>query len=181
LAGPRPAPVAAKIALPIAGARACSLVRAIRLALSRPGFLFAARGHHRGIPGLVRADVAASCLGECLGGVGEGVAGGDRNLKLPVLHREFDWTDFLGVAAPQPSGQFPAVPHPSASHISGKDRGGAAGLAHVVSPIAKRRPDRKSSRWPELRSGEELANTPVVKARRCLTTSRASSRRPIWA
>jgi hypothetical protein len=31
--------------------------------------------------------VAASCLGECLGGVGEAVAGGDRNLKLPVLYR----------------------------------------------------------------------------------------------
>ena len=26
-----------------------------------------------------------------------------------------------------------------------------AGLVHVVSPIAKRRPDRKSSRWPEFR------------------------------
>src|SRR5262249_5527593 len=37
------------------------------------------------------ADVAASCLGGCLGGVGEAVAGGDRNLKLPVLEalREF--------------------------------------------------------------------------------------------
>ena len=31
------------------------------------------------------ADVTASCLGECLGGGGEAVAGGDRNLKLPVL------------------------------------------------------------------------------------------------
>ena len=39
------APVAAKIALPIAGARTRSLVRAIGLALSRPSFLFAARGH----------------------------------------------------------------------------------------------------------------------------------------
>jgi hypothetical protein len=29
------------------------------------------------------ADVAAGCLGECLGGVGEAVAGGDRNLKSP--------------------------------------------------------------------------------------------------
>ena len=116
-----------------------------------------------------------------LGGVGEAVAGGDRILKLPVLYRGFNWTDFLGVAAPQPSGQFPAVPHPSAGHISGKDRGETAGLGYVVSPIARRRPDRKSSRWPELRSGEKLSNTPVVKARRRSTISRASSRRPIWA
>jgi hypothetical protein len=37
------------------------------------------------------ADVAAGCLGECLGGVGEAVASGDRNLQLPVseLLREF--------------------------------------------------------------------------------------------
>jgi hypothetical protein len=37
------------------------------------------------------ADVAASSLGECLGGIGEAVAGGDRNLKLPVPEslREF--------------------------------------------------------------------------------------------
>jgi hypothetical protein len=37
------------------------------------------------------ADVAASCLGECLGGVGEAVAGGDRNPNLPVSEslREF--------------------------------------------------------------------------------------------
>jgi hypothetical protein len=27
-------------------------------------------------------------------------------------------------------------------HIGGEDRGEAAGLAHVVSPAAKRRPDR---------------------------------------
>jgi hypothetical protein len=39
-----------------------------------------------------------------------------------------------------------------AGHISGKDRSVAAGLAHVVSPIAKRSPDRKSSRWPELQT-----------------------------
>jgi len=37
------------------------------------------------------AGVAANCLGECLSGVGEPVAGGDRDLKLPVpeLPREF--------------------------------------------------------------------------------------------
>src|SRR5215475_4192636 len=28
--------------------------------------------------------VAAGCLGECLGGIGEAVAGGDRDLQLPV-------------------------------------------------------------------------------------------------
>src|SRR5216683_7767574 len=37
------------------------------------------------------AGVAAGCLSERLGGVGEAVAGGNRNLKLPVpeLLREF--------------------------------------------------------------------------------------------
>ena len=31
-------------------------------------------------------------------------------------------------------------------HIGGEDRGKPARLAHVVSPAARRRPDRKSSR-----------------------------------
>jgi len=31
-------------------------------------------------------------------------------------------------------------------HIGGEDRGETAGLAHVFSPAAKRRPDRRSSR-----------------------------------
>jgi hypothetical protein len=31
-------------------------------------------------------------------------------------------------------------------HIGGEDRGEAAGLAHVVSPAARRRPDSNSSR-----------------------------------
>ena len=36
-------------------------------------------------------------------------------------------------------------------HIGGEDRGEAAGLAHVVSPAARRRPDRNSSRSAGLR------------------------------
>jgi hypothetical protein len=38
-----------------------------------------------------------------------------------------------------------------ALHISGKDRSETSGLAHAVSPVAKRRPDRKSSRCAGLR------------------------------
>ena len=50
---------------------------------------------------------------------------------------------------------FPAeaaagVQHHVALSIVGTDRM-LAGLAHVVSPIAKRRPERRSSRWPESR------------------------------
>jgi hypothetical protein len=44
------------------------------------------------------AGVAANCLSECLGSVGEPVAGGDRDLKLrvPELPREFAQLDFVG-------------------------------------------------------------------------------------
>ncbi len=38
-----------------------------------------------------------------------------------------------------------------AGDIGREDRGEAAGLAHVASPIASRRPDRYSSRCPVLR------------------------------
>ena len=94
-----------KIALPIAGARARSLVRAIGLALSRPGFLFAPRtstGAFQGWSGREddgSAGVAASCLGECLGGVGEAVAGGDRNPKPPVLEALREFAQLVSVRA----------------------------------------------------------------------------------
>ena len=42
----------------------------------------------------------------------------------------------------------------SGRNLLAAEAGEAVGLAHVVSPIAKRRPDRKSSRWPELRIWE---------------------------
>ena len=38
-----------------------------------------------------------------------------------------------------------------ARHIGGEDHGEAAGLAHSVSPAARRRPERKSSRWSGFR------------------------------
>ena len=36
-------------------------------------------------------------------------------------------------------------------HVSGEDRGEAAGLGHVASPAARRRPDSKSSRCSAFR------------------------------
>ena len=44
-------------------------------------------------------------------------------------------------------------------HIGGEDRGETAGLAHVASPAAKRRPDRNSSRCSGLRNGRSLGTT----------------------
>jgi len=38
-----------------------------------------------------------------------------------------------------------------ARHIGGEDHGEAVGLAHSVSPAARRRPERKSSRWSGFR------------------------------
>jgi hypothetical protein len=38
-----------------------------------------------------------------------------------------------------------------ARHIGGKDRGETARLAHASSPVASRRPDRKSSRYSVFR------------------------------
>ena len=55
------------------------------------------------------------------------------------------------------------------------------GLAHVASPAARRRPDKYSSRCSRLRNIEPLATTIGVMARNRVTTSRASSSRPIWA
>ena len=48
------------------------------------------------------ADVAAKCLGECLGGVGEAVAGGDRNLKLPVPESLREFAQLVSVRASRP-------------------------------------------------------------------------------
>src|SRR4249919_3868216 len=48
------------------------------------------RSHLLGFPGWSGREgdrpggVAAGCLGECLGGIGEAVAGGDRDLQLSV-------------------------------------------------------------------------------------------------
>jgi hypothetical protein len=36
-------------------------------------------------------------------------------------------------------------------HISGEDRGETAALAHGASPAARRKPERKSSRWSGFR------------------------------
>ena len=57
--------------------------------------------------------------------------------------------DQLGAQSLEPRQRaFLVRPHQAriAGHIGGKDRGEAAGCGHVVSPIASRRPDRKSSR-----------------------------------
>ena len=43
------------------------------------------------------------------------------------------------------------------SDISGEDRGEAAGLAHVVSPAARRRPDGSSSRCSAYHDGADGA------------------------
>ncbi len=67
------------------------------------------------------------------------------------------------------------------SHIGGKDRGKATGLGHSVSPIARRRPDRNSSRSSGLRYCRSLGTTRGVMARSFATISPASSSRPIWA
>jgi hypothetical protein len=68
-----------------------------------------------------------------------------------------------------------------ACHIGCQDRGETAGLAHVASPAAKHRPDRKSSRSSGLRKGRSLGTTRGVVARSRETIARASSSRPIWA
>ena len=61
------------------------------------------------------------------------------------------------------------------------DRGEAAGLAHIPSPAAERRPDRKSSRCSGFRKGMTLDTTTGVISRNRVTISRASSSRCIWA
>src|SRR5260370_30195460 len=76
--------------------------------------------------------------------------------------------DYLNTDRPQPvEGAFlvspdqPRIP----SHICGEDRGEAAGLPHVISPAAKRRPDINSSRSSGLRKGGALRTTTGVKGR----------------
>ena len=68
-----------------------------------------------------------------------------------------------------------------ACDIGCEDRRETAGLAHVSSPAAKRRPDRNSSRSFGLRKGTSLGTTRAVMARSRATTARASSSLPIWA
>ena len=68
-----------------------------------------------------------------------------------------------------------------ARHIGREDRRETAGLAHVASPAAKRRPDRNSSRSAGLRNCAALGTICGVIARSRVTIARASSRRPIWA
>src|SRR6266446_1839437 len=60
-------------------------------------------------------------------------------------------------------------------HIGGEDRGETAGLAHVSSPAARRRPDRNSSRSSGLRKGRLSGTTRGVMARSFATIARASS------
>ena len=66
-------------------------------------------------------------------------------------------------------------------HVCGEDRGEAAGLAHSVSPVTMRRPDRNSSRWSGLRNNLTVGITLGVMTRNRATTSRASFNRPICA
>ena len=68
-----------------------------------------------------------------------------------------------------------------ARHIGREDRGETAGLAHVASPAARRRPDRNSSRSAGLRNCAALGTICGVIARSRATIARASSSRPIWA
>jgi hypothetical protein len=53
--------------------------------------------------------VAASCLGECLGGVGEAVAGGDRNLQLPVSKSLREFAQLVSVRADVDAGDRDAA------------------------------------------------------------------------
>ena len=70
-----------------------------------------------------------------------------------------------------------------ARDIGGEDRGETAGRAHSVSPIARRRPDRKQ--LAVLGVAEAILAafgiTTDVMARSRATIARASSSRPIWA
>ena len=68
-----------------------------------------------------------------------------------------------------------------AGYIRCKDGGEAAGLAHVSSPAARRRPDRNSSRSSGFRYRVAGSITTGVIARNRLTISRAASSRPICA
>jgi hypothetical protein len=68
-----------------------------------------------------------------------------------------------------------------ARDIGGEDRGEPAGLAHVASPAARRRPERKSSRCSWLRKWSVLGMIVGVMERSRATISLASSSRPIWA
>src|ERR1700724_2778886 len=66
----------------------------------------------------------------------------------------------------------------------GRDAGKAAQVIdrlHAGSPIARRRPDRRSSRSSGVRKGTSLGTTGGVIARSRATIARASSSRPIWA
>ena len=55
------------------------------------------------------AGVAAGCLCECLGGVGEAVAGGDRNLKLPVRESPREFAQLVSVRADVDAGDRDAA------------------------------------------------------------------------
>jgi hypothetical protein len=66
-------------------------------------------------------------------------------------------------------------------HIDGRDRGGAAALAHEASPAARRRPERNSSPCSGWRNGFAVGATTGVRAASRLRINRASSSRPIWA
>ena len=68
-----------------------------------------------------------------------------------------------------------------ARDIGGKDRGEAAGLAHVVSPAAKRTPERNSSRCSGFRQCIAVGTTTDVTALSRSMASLASSIRPICA
>ena len=68
-----------------------------------------------------------------------------------------------------------------ARDIGGQNRGEAAGLAHVVSPAASRRPDRNSSRCSGRRSGFAVGTITGVSATSRSRMDRASSKRPVCA
>ena len=63
-------------------------------------------------------------------------------------------------------------------HIGGEDRGEPAGLAHFASPVAKRRPDRNSSRSSAVAEGYLARFDAEVMRSQPAITSRASSSRP---
>src|SRR5437899_600948 len=68
-----------------------------------------------------------------------------------------------------------------ACHVGGEDRGQTARLAHVCSPTASRKPERKISRCSGFRNWVPEGTTTGVRDRSRLTIVRASSSRPICA
>ena len=77
-----------------------------------------------------------------------------RRLCKPAVMRGDGWLKLLDPYSLEGL-ESTVLVHPDqarvARHIGGKDRGKTAGLAHASSPVASRRPDRKSSRYSVFR------------------------------